>query len=79
MPVVFRHKGYIFFFYSNEGDPREPIHIHVRQGRNEAKFWLDPLQVASSDGFNATVLRELMQVVQNNSALIERTWHEHFS
>lgn len=57
MPIVFRYHGYKFFFYSNEGNPREPIHIHVRQGRSEAKFWLDPVYLASSDGFNATVLR----------------------
>jgi hypothetical protein len=24
MPVVFRYKGVRFFFYSNEGSPREP-------------------------------------------------------
>jgi len=24
MPVVFRDKGFRFFFYSNEGNPREP-------------------------------------------------------
>ena len=79
MPIVFCYHGYKFFFYSNEGDPREPIHIHVRQGRSVAKFWLDPVYVASSDGFNATVLRELMQVVKDNSELIERAWHDYFA
>ncbi|MFT0172652.1 DUF4160 domain-containing protein [Paraburkholderia mimosarum] len=29
MPVVFRYNGIRFFFYSNEGDPREPVHIHA--------------------------------------------------
>jgi hypothetical protein len=29
MPVVFRHKGFRFVFYSNEGDSREPGHIHA--------------------------------------------------
>jgi hypothetical protein len=24
MPVIFRYKGFRFFFYSNEGNPREP-------------------------------------------------------
>jgi hypothetical protein len=42
MPVVFRHKGYRFFFSSNEGNPREPLHIHVRSSEGEAKFWLGP-------------------------------------
>jgi hypothetical protein len=40
MPVVFRERGFKFFFYSNEGNPREPIHIHVEKGTVEAKFWL---------------------------------------
>lgn len=29
MPVILRFKGYIFFFYSNEGNPLEPAHIHI--------------------------------------------------
>jgi hypothetical protein len=50
MPVVFRHHGFRFFFYSNEGNPREPVHIHVEQAETEAKFWLLPfLHVAYND------------------------------
>lgn len=29
MPTVFRHDGFRFFLYSNEGSPLEPVHIHV--------------------------------------------------
>jgi len=36
MPVVFRDRGYIFFFYSNEGTQREPVHIHVEKDGSEA-------------------------------------------
>ncbi len=42
MPVVFRHKGFRFLFYANEGDPREPTHIHVPKDGIDAKFWLSP-------------------------------------
>jgi hypothetical protein len=42
MPVVFRHKGFRFLFYSNEGDPREPVHIHVLKDGIDSKFWLWP-------------------------------------
>ena len=38
MPVVFRHKGFRFFFFSNEGNPREPIHIHAMKDGIDAKF-----------------------------------------
>lgn len=79
MPVVFRYKGFRFFFYSNEGSPREPVHVHVRAGGSEAKLWLKPqVRVADSCGLDASTLRELVEVAQVNSEMIERTWHEYF-
>jgi len=38
MPTILRDDGYRFFFYSDEGNPPEPPHTHVRQGGDEAKF-----------------------------------------
>ena len=80
MPVAFHYKAFRFFFYSNEGNPREPLHIHVRSAEGEAKFWLTPnVYLAQSDGFDARVLRELQGVIAANKDLIERTWNEHFA
>ena len=80
MPVVLRYKGFRFFYYSNEGTPREPAHVHVRAGSSEAKFWLRPqVRVATNTGFDAATLRELSKVTQDNVELIEEVWHEHFS
>jgi hypothetical protein len=80
MPVVFRYKSYRFFFYSNEGEPREPLHVHVRSGEGDAKYWLKPtVQLAVSDGYDPRTLRELTRVVTANVDLIERTWNEHFA
>ena len=80
MPVVFRYKSFRFFFYSNEGNPRESMHVHVRSGDGEAKFWLPPtVYLADSDGFDARTLRELSEVVADNKELIERIWNEHFA
>jgi hypothetical protein len=28
MPNIFQLEGYRFFFFSNEGNPREPVHEH---------------------------------------------------
>ena len=79
MPTVFRYRGFRFFFYSNEGDPREPVHVHVRSSGGEGKFWLRPaVHVASSEGLDARTLRELTQVVEDNVGLIEGAWHEYF-
>lgn len=80
MPVVFRYKGFRFFFYSNEGDPREPLHVHVRSADGDAKLWLVPVvAVADSHGYDARTLRELCDVVERNRDLIERSWNEHFA
>ena len=52
MPVVFREGGLRYFFFSNEGDPREAVHVHVKGGAtrrqdlgragsfNRGKLWL---------------------------------------
>ena len=80
MPVIFRYKGFKFFFYSNEGSPREPVHVHVRgSGGEESKFWLHPIvHLDHSNGFDARTLRELTEVVEENVVLIERKWNEYF-
>jgi len=79
MPVVFRWAGVRFYFFSNEGDPREPAHVHAERQGAEAKFWLFPaVCVAESTGFDRRALSDLMAVVEQRREEIERAWHEHF-
>jgi hypothetical protein len=79
MPTVFFERGYRFFFYSNEGSPREPVHIHVEKDDSEAKFWLRPeVHLAYNDGYTARILRELAGIVAANRDRIERAWNEYF-
>lgn len=79
MPIVFRYRGFKFFFYSNEGTPREPIHIHIERDDVEAKIWLIPeIKVAYNDGYDARTIRELLEVVEENKNQIVRSWNEHF-
>ena len=79
MPTVLRARGFRFFFYSNEGRPREPPHVHVEQGESEAKFWLRPeVHLAYNDGFRASGLRELLTLIEANRERIEKAWDEFF-
>jgi hypothetical protein len=79
MPVVFRYKGYRFFFYSNEGIPPEPLHIHVRRGESVAKFWLEPQAgLAESYGMSGPELHELLDVAMEHKEEIRRFWNEYF-
>ena len=79
MPTVFRQDGIRFFFYSNEGNPREPLHVHAMRGNAEAKFWLYPVvHLAESVGFDRRTQSELLTLVSERRDEIERAWHEHF-
>ena len=72
-------RGYRFFF-SNEGDPTEPLHVHVRKGESLAKFWLEPrVVVANSYGMTSSELHMLSKVVVKNAELIRSAWNEHFN
>jgi len=79
MPTLWIEDGFRFFFYSNEGSPREPLHVHVEKGGAEAKFWLRPeVRVAYNDGYDARTLRRLTEIAESNRVRIERLWNEFF-
>ena len=79
MPTLWTEDGFRFFFYSNEGAPREPVHIHVEQRGAEAKFWLRPeVRVAYNDGYDARTLRRVMAIVEANRERNVRAWAEFF-
>lgn len=74
MPVIFRYKGFAFFFVMF--DLNEPIHVHVRQGRKEAKYWVQPLQLAWNRGYRTHELTEIEHLIQDNRILIQAAWQE---
>jgi len=76
MPTILRHQGFRFFFYSNEGT--EPMHVHVEKGDSVAKFWLEPVELANSYGFNATEINEIRKLVSTHRSTFTTAWHEHF-
>lgn len=80
MPAIFRHKGYRFFFYSNEGDPLEPLHVHVIRGESVAKFWVEPeVSIAESYGMKSSELTMIRKVVSENEDVIRKAWDGYFS
>jgi hypothetical protein len=75
MPTLARIGPYRFFFYSNERD--EPPHVHVQREAKTAKFWLDPVWLASG-GLPSHELRELERLVMENRTAWIKAWHEYF-
>ena len=77
MPTILKLKGYRFFFFSLEGN--EPPHVHVEEGDKVAKFWLNPVNLASSYRFRSHELGKIGRMVVENNKLFLEKWHEHFS
>lgn len=43
MPQLFRIGPYLVYFWSNENNPVEPVHVHITEGRpspNATKVWI---------------------------------------
>ncbi len=76
MPTILRVGPYRFFFYSNENN--EPAHIHVQRDSALAKFWLDPVALASSTGLHAQELTKLSRMVLENTEKFLEAWYEYF-
>lgn len=42
MPQLFRIGSYVIYFWINENDPLEPVHVHIakiRPSANATKYW----------------------------------------
>ena len=80
MPKVFDWNGHRFHFFTNEGDPQEPVHIHIARPGAEAKFWLYPgIELAYNRGFDARTIRRLHDVVLEPRDEIEGAWNDFFA
>jgi hypothetical protein len=77
MPTVLRIGPYRFFFWADEG--QEPPHIHVVAAEREAKFWLNPIELARNDGFRSRELKEIEGLIVAHLQLLLEAWNEFFN
>lgn len=73
MPVILTFKEWRLLFYSNEGSPREPAHIHAIGHGKQAKFWLEPVSLANYSRCNRRELRELSELYWRPGMTISAT------
>ena len=85
MPQVFRIGPYIVYFWSNENDPLEPVHVHIANGRataNGTKVRITSSGMALLCNNNARIpapiLRDLLRIIEANSTVVVQKWINHF-
>ncbi|MCD8131729.1 MAG: DUF4160 domain-containing protein [Lachnospiraceae bacterium] len=85
MPQLFRIGSYIIYFWSNENDPLEPVHVHIAEGRasaNATKIWISSTGKAlicnNDSRIPQRTLRVLMKVIEANSVDIIEKWYDQF-
>jgi Domain of unknown function (DUF4160) len=74
MPTVKIIDHYRFYFFSKENN--EPPHIHVESAENAAKFWLSPIELDWTVGYNSKELRQVRELVEENVKFFLEKWYE---
>lgn len=85
MPQILRVGPYIIYFWSNENDPLEPVHVHIAEGRanaNATKLWITSSGKAILCNNNSKIpqriLNRLIRVIEANSAAVIEKWLNYF-
>ena len=85
MPQELRIGPYSVYFWSNESNPLEPIHVHIAEGRatsNATKVWITSkgktLLCNNNSGIPERILHRLMKIIEANSQKLIEDWIKHF-
>ena len=84
MPQLFRTGPYVIYFWSNEGQPLEPIHVHISQktSANATKVWISSTRKTSLCNNNSRIpdriLRGIMRLIEARSDEIIQKWIDIF-
>ncbi|MCC8121137.1 MAG: DUF4160 domain-containing protein [Oscillospiraceae bacterium] len=85
MPLIFRIGSYVVYFWANENDPLEPIHVHVCHGSprsNATKIWITRSGKCylchNQSQIPLMVFRNIISIIEARSDEIIEKWREFF-
>ena len=85
MPNLFHVGGYSVYFWTNEGVPIEPVHVHVSQGKPSAsgtKIWLSQngqgIVCNNNSDIPSNILSRIVKTIEANREYIEAEWQSVF-
>ena len=85
MPQVFKVGAYWVYFWANEGEPIEPIHVHISEGspkKNATKVWITAAGKCIVDNnlsnIPKTALRNIVRIIEARSDEVIEKWIDFF-
>lgn len=85
MPQVFKIGGYWVYFWANESDPLEPVHVHICMGTPRAgatKVWITQAGKCylcnNNSRIPAATLNNIMRVIEARSSEVIEKWTAFF-
>ena len=85
MPQVFKIGPYIIYFWANESEPLEPIHVHVSQGipsENATKIWITKkgkcLLCHNKSKIQDKTLKNIMEIIEARNQDVIDKWTAFF-
>lgn len=76
MSRVLQVGPYSFIFFSS--DRGEPAHIHVKQDRQLAKFWINPVSLEKNPGFKEHKLNQIAHLVEEYEETLLEAGDDYF-
>lgn len=85
MPQVFKIGSYWVYFWANEGDPCEPVHVHVSLGapsKDATKIWITRagkcLVANNNSSLPNHLLRNVRRIIEARSDEVVAKWKMFF-
>ena len=85
MPKVFDLGPYTIYFWVGEGNPLEPVHVHVTEGTpspDDTKFWITrsggAILAHNRGNISTKRLRAIQAIIESQHRLVTLKWQETF-
>jgi hypothetical protein len=85
MPQIFKIGSFWVYFWSNEGNPLEPVHVHVSEGvpvANASKIWITRtgkcLLAHNNSHINPHVLQNILRIIEARNEEVVKKWRDYF-
>ncbi len=85
MPQIFKIGSYWVYFWSNENEPLEPVHVHIAQGAptaNATKVWITRRGKCylchNQSRIPERTLRNILRIIEARSNEVIQKWTDYF-